>query len=89
MYRNSSKNNEEKCCLYLDIFSCVKICVFHLFFAFRHKMLVSTKLGEMGEIILGQPMLLECMGICVLSAAHECEMRGSLVYLLTVNYLFH
>ena len=30
--------------------------------------------------ILGQLMLLECMGICILSPLHECEMRGSLVY---------
>ena len=40
-----------------------------------------------GENILGQPMLFECMGICVLSPAHESEMRGYLVYLLTVKYL--
>ena len=26
--------------------------------------------------ILGQPRLFECMGICVLSLAHESEMRG-------------
>ena len=31
-------------------------------------------------------MLFECMGICVLSPAHESEKRGSLVYLLTVKY---
>ena len=37
--------------------------------------------------ILGQPMLLECMGICVLSPAHESEMRGYLVYVLIVKYL--
>ena len=39
--------------------------------------------------ILGQPMLFECMGICVLSPAHESEKRGHLVHLLTVKYLFH
>ena len=39
--------------------------------------------------ILGQPMLLECMGICVLSPAHESEMRGYLFYLLIVKYLSH
>ena len=33
---------------------------------------------------LGQPMLFE---FCVLSLALECEMRGSLVYLLIVKYL--
>ena len=32
--------------------------------------------------ILVQPMLFECMGICVLSPAHESEVRGYLVYLL-------
>ena len=26
--------------------------------------------------VLGQPMLFECMGICVLSPAHESEMKG-------------
>ena len=32
-------------------------------------------------------MLFEYMGICVLSPAHESEMRGYLVYLLIVKYL--
>ena len=36
--------------------------------------------------VLGQPMLFECKGICVLRPTHECEMRGSLVYLLILNY---
>ena len=40
-----------------------------------------------GGTILGQSMLFECMGICVLSPAHESEMRGYLVYLLIVKYL--
>ena len=31
--------------------------------------------------------LFECMGICVLSPAHESEMRGYFVYLLIVKYL--
>ena len=39
--------------------------------------------------ILGQPRLFECMGICVLSPAHESEMRGYLVYVLIVKYLSH
>ena len=39
--------------------------------------------------ILGQPMLLESMGICVLGPAHESEMRGYLVYVLIVKYLSH
>ena len=42
-----------------------------------------------GGTILGQQMLFECMGICVLSPAHESEMRGYLVYLLIVKYLSH
>ena len=46
------------------------------------------KTGADRENILGQPMLLKCMGICVLSPAHESEMRGYLVYLLIVKYLF-
>ena len=37
--------------------------------------------------IFGQPMLFEYMGICVLSPAHESEMRGYLVYVLSVKYL--
>ena len=45
------------------------------------------KTGADGGTILGQPMLFEGMGICILSLAHECEMRDSLVYLLTVKYL--
>ena len=39
--------------------------------------------------ILGLPMLFECKGICVLSSAHEGEMRGYLVDLLIVKYLTH
>ena len=35
--------------------------------------------------ILGQPRLFECMGIYVLSLAHESEMRGYLVHVLIVN----
>ena len=47
------------------------------------------KTGADGENILGQPRLFECMGIGVLSPAHESEMRGYLVYLLIVKYLPH
>ena len=39
-----------------------------------------------GENLLRQQMLFECMGICVLSPASECEMKGSLVYLLIAQY---
>ena len=34
-------------------------------------------------------MLFECTGICILSSAHECEIKGSFVYLLIANYLSH
>ena len=77
----------KKCCLYLDIFGCVKINVFRSFFGFRLEMHVRCdnqyKTGADGGAILGQPMLSECMGICVLSPAHESEMSGYLVYLLS------
>ena len=43
------------------------------------------KTGADRENILGQPMLFECKGMCVLSPAHESEMRGYLVYVLTVK----
>ena len=45
------------------------------------------KTGADRENILGQPMLFECMGICVLSPAHDSEMRGYLVYMLIVKKL--
>ena len=47
--------------------------------------LTSTKLKQTGKK-LGQQMLSERMGICVLSPAHESEMWGYLVYLLIVKY---
>ena len=45
------------------------------------------KTGTDRENILGQPMLFVCMGICVLSPAHESEMRGYLVSVLIVKKL--
>ena len=67
----------------------MKINVSLSFFAFRLEMHVrcnnQCKIGADRGNILGQPMLFECMGICVLSPAHESEMRGDLVYVLTVN----
>ena len=45
--------------------------------------ITSTKL-EQTENILGQLMLFECIGICILSLAHESEIRGYLVYVLIV-----
>ena len=47
------------------------------------------KTGADRENILGQPMLFECMGICVLSPAHEIKMRSYLAYVLIVKYLSH
>ena len=47
------------------------------------------KTGVDRENILGQPRLFECMGIGVLSPAHESEMRGYLVYVLIVKYFYH
>ena len=79
--------------LYLNIFSCVKMNVFRSFFAFRLEMDVRCdnqyKSGADRENILGQPMLFVCMGICVLSPAHESEMRGYLVYVLIVKKICH
>ena len=73
-------------------FSYVKINVFQSFFAFRLEMHVRCNNQYRTEAdrgnILGQPMLFECMGICVLSPAHESEMRGYLVYVLIVKNLF-
>ena len=47
------------------------------------------KNGADRENGLGQPMLFVCMGICVLSPAHESEMRGYLVYVLIVKKNCH
>ena len=38
---------------------------------------------------LGQLRLFGCMGICVLRPALKSEMRGYLVYVLIVKYLYH
>ena len=84
--KNSSKNRDKKCCLYLDIFSCVKINVFRSFFAFMLEMHVRCdkqyKTGADRGAMLEQPVLFECIGICVLSPAHESKMRGYLFFLL-------
>ena len=73
----------------MDIFSCVKMNVFRSFFAFRLEMPVRCdnqyKTGADRGNVLGQPMMFECMGICVLSPAHESEIRGYLVYVLIVK----
>ena len=73
------------------MFSCVKINVSRSLFAVRLKMHVRCNnqynTGKDGGTILRQPMLFECIDICVLSPAHESEMRGYLVYVLIVKYL--
>ena len=51
--------------------------------------ITSTKLEQTGEIFLDSRCCLSAMGISVLSPAHESEMRGYLVYVLIVKYLFH
>ena len=65
--------------------------VFRSFFAFRLETHVRCdnqyKTGADWGTILGQPMLFECMGICDLSPAYKCEVKGYLVYLLIVKYL--
>ena len=67
----------------------MKMNVFRSFFAFRLEMHVRCdnqyKTEADRENILGQPMLFECMGICVLSPAHESEMRSYIVYVLIVK----
>ena len=96
VYTNSSKNSGKV----LHVFGYFQLCenqrfslVFRSFFAFRLQMSVRRdnqyKTEADGGNILEQPMLFECMGICVLSPAHESEMRGYLVYLLIVKYLSH
>ena len=71
----------------------MKMNVFRSFFAFRLEMHVRCndqyKTGADRGNILGQPMLFECMGICVLSPAHESETSGYLVYVLIVKKLIH
>ena len=71
----------------------MKINVFGSFFAFELEIHVrydnQYKTGADREKKFGQPMLFECMGIRVLSPAHESEMRAYLVYVLIVKYLSH
>ena len=66
----------KKCWLYLDIFSCVKINVFRSFFALRLEMHVRCdnryKTGADRGNTFGQPMLFECLGICVLLLPWLC-----------------
>ena len=47
------------------------------------------KTGAVEGTIFGQPMLFGRMGICVLSPAHESEMKDYLFYLLILKYISH
>ena len=47
----------------------------------QYKTGADRELGGGGE----QPMLFECMGICVLSPAHESDIRVYLVYVIMVK----
>ena len=47
------------------------------------------KTGADSGNIMGQPMPFECMSICVLSPAHESEMRGYPVYVPIVKQFSH
>ena len=63
--------------------------VFRSIFAFRLEMHVRCdnqyKTGADRENTFGQPMLFEWMGICVLSPAHESDIRVYLVYVMMVK----
>ena len=69
----------------------MKINVFRSFLTFRLEIHVGCdnqcKTGADRGTILGQPLLFECMGICVLNPPHESEMRDYLAYVLIVKYL--
>ena len=58
---------------------------FSLVFRFQTRGTCHMRSGADRGNILGQPMPFVCMGICVLSPAHESEMRGYLVYVLIVK----
>ena len=49
------------------------------------KVVIRDKTGSGGRTILGHPQLIEFMGICVLSLAHESELRGFDVYMHRVK----
>ena len=76
-------------CIWIFLVVNVKMNVFRSFFAFRLEMHVRCdnqyRTGADGENILGQPMLFECMAICVLSPVHESEMRDYPVHVLIVK----
>ena len=84
----------KKCWLYLDFFLAVCKSTFYARFSLsdsrcRSDAINSTKTGADRGNTLGHPRLFECMGTCVLSPAHESEMRDYLVYVLIVKYSSH
>ena len=70
-------------------FSCVKVNVCRSIFAFRFEMHVRCdnqyNTGADGGAILGQPMLFECMGICVLRPANEVYTYSFCLNLSTIH----
>ena len=48
---------------------------------------ISSEVGSEWRTILGHRQLIECVGICLLSLAHESELSGSDVYLQHVKKL--
>ena len=79
----NSSTNSEKVLVVSGYF--LAVCK-STFFALRLEMHVRCnnqyKTGADRGNILEQPRLFECMGICVLSPAHESDMRGYLVYVI-------
>ena len=47
--------------------------------------LISSEIGSGLRTTLGLPMLFECMGICVVSMAHESELGGFPVHVYIVE----
>jgi len=47
--------------------------------------LISNEIGSRSRTTLGLPMLFECMGICVVSMAHESELGGFPVHVYIVE----
>ena len=77
------KNSETNVgCIFIFLAVC-KSTFFRSFFAFRLEM--HDRCDNQNKT--GADRRFKCVGICVLSPAHESEMRGYLV--LIVKYLFH
>ena len=53
--------------------------------------LISSEIGSGLRTTLGLPMLFECMGICVVSTAHESELGDCCVHMCIwwkINHFF-